>query len=80
MTYSVKVRKVGSFFWKKYPRVKADLNMMQEAGLAVRVLILEDESRVEIPALQYEFVFCKKRFDAIKKNMEKEAGQKINVD
>jgi hypothetical protein len=77
MIYTVKFRKSGSFFWSKI-KVKGDLSMMQE-GLAMRVFILENDARVEIPALSYEFWFSKERHLSILKNMEKESGQKIGV-
>ena len=76
MVYSVKYRKVGSFFWCKIKNVKGDLSMINE-GLPVRVFILENEVRHEIPALEHEFVFSKERHSMILVNMEKQAGQKI---
>jgi len=79
MTYVVKYRSTGSFFWKTITNVKADLNLMRE-NLPVRVFILEDESRLEIPALTHEFYFSKERFVQILKAQEKEIGQKIAVD
>jgi hypothetical protein len=48
-------------------------------GLQVRVFILENDERLEIPALSYEFWYSKDRHMSILKNMEKESGQKIPV-
>jgi len=79
MSYVVKYRSTGALFWKKIANVKADLNLMKE-NLAVRVLILEDESRLEIPALTHEFCFSKERFTQILKSQEREIGQKIAID
>jgi hypothetical protein len=77
MIYSVKYRKCGKFFWNKI-KVKGDLTMVAD-GLQVRVFILENDERLEIPALSYEFWYSKERHMSILKNMEKESGQKIPV-
>ena len=77
MIYAVKFRKSGAFFWNKI-KIKGDLTMMQE-GLPVRVFILDNDERVEIPALSYEIWFSKERHMSILKNMEKESGQKLGV-
>jgi hypothetical protein len=77
MIYSVKFRKAGSFFWSKI-KVKGDLTMMKE-GLQVRVFLLENDERMEIPALSYEVWYSKERHMAILKSMEKESGQKIDA-
>jgi hypothetical protein len=77
MIYSVKFRKCGAFFWRKI-NVKVDLTMASE-GIPVRVFILENETRLEIPMLGYEFEFCPRRHLAIKANMERESGQKITT-
>jgi hypothetical protein len=79
MKYTVKYRKIGCFFWRTLKNVKADLTMSQEANMPVRVFVLEDETRVEIPALLHEFRFCPKRFSGILKQMEAQAGQKIAI-
>lgn len=78
MIYSVKYRKVGSFFWTKLKRVKGDSTLVAE-GLSVRVFMLDDETRLEIPALTNEFVFSKERHLTVLKNMEREAGQKLPI-
>jgi hypothetical protein len=52
---------------------------MREDGLAMRVFVLEDETRIEIPALSHEFFFSKDRFLVVTKNMEAAAGQKLTV-
>jgi len=77
MIYTVKFRKCGTFFWHKI-KVKGDLTMVSE-GLQVRVFILENDERLEIPALSHEFWYSKERHMSILKNMEKESGQKINA-
>ena len=78
MLYSVKYRKCGSFFWKTLKAVKADSHLVSE-GLQVKVLILNDETRVEIPYNSHEFRYSRERYLTILKSMEKEAGQKMAV-
>jgi hypothetical protein len=79
MNYLVKYRKCGAFFWRKIKKVKGDASLMREDGLAMRVFVLEDETRIEIPALSHEFFFSKDRFLVVTKNMEAAAGQKLTV-
>lgn len=76
MTYLVKYRVVGGWFWHTIKNVKGDLTMVSE-GLPVRVFIQNDETRIEIPALTNEFKFGKERYLVILANAEKEANQKI---
>jgi hypothetical protein len=77
MIYTVKFRKSGAFFWRKI-KAKGDLSMVSE-GLQVRVFVLENDERMEIPALSHEFWFSKERHVSILKKMEQESGQKIQV-
>ena len=77
MTYTVKYRHVNGFVWKTLRHVKGDLIPTDLKD--VRVFILEDESRVEIPTIGIEFRFCPRRFLSIKQTMEKEAGQSIPI-
>ena len=79
MTYTVKYKKKFDIFWSKIKKVKGDL-IINEYNYPVRVLILEDETRIEIPLFETIFQFSKERFIVIKQNMEKESGQKLNVD
>jgi len=78
MTYTLEYKLVDSFFWKKIKNIKADLIANDIPGNP-RVLILDDETRVEIPREKMMFRFSAKRFVVIKQQMEKESGQKINV-
>ncbi len=78
MTYTVKYRKLGSFFWKTVKRVQGDMiGNPQEFGASIRVLILEDESRLEIPADKTEFRYSPARHRVLLKNMEATSGQKL---
>jgi len=56
--------------------VKGDL-IANDVTFKPRVLILHDETRIEIPTDGTLFKFSKDRFLVIKQNMEKESGQKI---
>ena len=73
MTYTVKYKLPVQWFWRTIKRVKGD--GILENG-AARFFQLDDETRIEIP-VQARFIFGKDRFLAIKKNMEKDAGQAI---
>lgn len=77
ITYTVWYRK--SFFWKTLKKVKGD-DLYQSGPMIqpVRVFILEDETRREIPNT-YEFKFSKERFFSIKERMETEAGIDIKL-
>jgi hypothetical protein len=63
-----------------YANVKGDLVYETKSGapLPVRVLILDDETRVEIP-MSWLIEFSPARFTSIHSQMEKDAGQKIPV-
>lgn len=78
MTYTVKTKKRGSLFWKTHKRVKGDF-IFKEHDHVARVLIFEDESRMELPLDGMTFWFCSKRFVSIKQAMEKEARQVLPV-
>jgi len=79
MTYTVKYRRKGRFFWTSIKRVKADLIANDVVGNP-RVFILDDETRIEVPTGDgLEIKFSGERFLVIKQNMEKTAGQTIPV-
>ncbi len=75
MLYTVKYKSPGACFWRKVKRVKGD-GIMPENGN--RYLILNDDSRLEIPkrALIH---FSRGRYEMIKQQMEKEAGQPLKM-
>ncbi len=89
MNYTVKYKKIGSFFWRTIKNVKGDgfiENGYQFIGMDkppvgttknIRWFILDDESRLEIPADNTIFVFSKDRYFSIKKNMEQQTGKNI---
>ena len=76
MVYVVKYRKKGQVFFRTVNKVKGDFIANDVPG-SPRVLVLEDETRMEIPTIDTEFVFDSKRFLVIKQRMEQEAGAKI---
>jgi hypothetical protein len=77
VTYSVKYKTKNRWFWASLKKVKGDLVSPDMPG--VRIFILEDETRVEIPLEGTEFSFCNRRFLSIKAQVEKEAGQKLPI-
>jgi|GEM_PF-1214405 hypothetical protein len=88
MLYTVYYKKLNGFFWRKLKRVKGDgfiengyvpgpNNTAIWTTKNIRWFILEDETRIEIPAGDVLFKFSKERHFAIQAQMNKEAGQKI---
>lgn len=77
MTYTVKYKRKGSFFWKTIKNVRADF--VPTDLESVRVLILSDETRIEIPLRETEFWFSRDRFLSIKAKVDQEAGQVVPV-
>ena len=76
MNYSVKYKKVDGFFWKTVKKVKGDF-IATDLPSSPRVLILENEERIEIPIGGMMFKFSTERFITIKQQMERESGQKL---
>lgn len=78
MTYTVKYRKLGSFLWKTVKNVVADsVGDPNEFAASIRILILQDDSRMEIPADKTEFRYSPTRHKIILKNLETQSGQKL---
>ncbi len=80
MIYTVYYKKKGGLFWRKLKRVKGDYSFYvymktQLIAYPVRVITLEDETRLEFPMLEYLFKFSKERQIMIEKNVNKEAGK-----
>jgi hypothetical protein len=78
MIYSVKYKKKGQFFFRTLKKVKGDF-IAEDVPDNPRVFILEDETRIEIPVKDTQFIFSSKRFLLIKKDMEKESGVKLGI-
>ena len=73
MTYTVKYKLSNQWLWRTIKQVKGD--GILEHGQS-RFIILDDETRFEIP-ITAMFKFCSKRFLSIKQQMETETGQAI---
>jgi hypothetical protein len=65
MSYNVKYKK--GFFWKKLKNVIGDGYVENRD---IRFFMLEDLTRVEIPAKQTLFVFSKEREEEARKNLQ----------
>jgi hypothetical protein len=88
MTYIVKYKKIGSFFWQSIKNVKGDgfieggftagpNNQAIGATKDIRWFVLDDETRIEIPVSGLIFKFSPGRFLHIKNQMERESGQRM---
>jgi hypothetical protein len=80
MKYTVKYKHRSHWFWRTVKNVKADAVVTDLGPKPVRVLVLENEGRVEIPLEDTEFRFSHERFMVIKKNAEREARQPLVTD
>jgi len=78
VTYTVKYKKVGGLLSTTVKNVKGDFVANDVPGNP-RVLILNDESRFEVPTPNMVFEFSKDRFILIKQRMEDEAGQQLPI-
>jgi hypothetical protein len=76
MSYSVKYKSPNGLFWHTVKGIISDFFNTENSG--VRVFLLSDNTRIEIPQ-DYIFKFDDKRFDDIKDHMEDEAGGPIKV-
>ena len=89
MTYTVLYKKNNGLLWRKLSKVKGDgfvegipsgsNQATLEVSNKIRYFILEDESRIEIPAENHLFKFSKERFLSIKIAMEQESGLNIKT-
>ena len=85
--YTVKYKPAGKLFFRTIRNVVGDVKLDQTSKSAkgtpepwpipIRLLILKDGARVEIPMVGTVFKFSKKREQIIKDNINKEAGSKI---
>jgi hypothetical protein len=78
ITYKVKYKQKGSFFWKTIRKIKGD-GVVNENKVA-RYFIRENEERIEIPCHDTIFKFSKERWMLISQRMNAEAGQAISID
>lgn len=81
--YKVVLRK--GIFKRTYKKVKGDLVLADDRQggtnnpMPVRVLILDDNSRIELPMNKYIIEFSSGRHYDIEKKMNAEAGQKMRM-
>lgn len=86
ITYTVKYKKIGSFFWNKLKKVKGDGILFEffdggsNTWFNSRWFILEDETRVEISMKNVIFKFSKERHFSIQERMSNETGQQVRTE
>ena len=80
MLYTVWYKKPHGLFWHKVKNVEGDttIESLKGQALPVRVLLLANKTRLEIP-MTCIIKFDKQRFYDIQDNMEKESKQKIKT-
>jgi hypothetical protein len=90
VTYTVKYKRLGFFSrWRKLKKVKGDglveediiigEKIVNKTILNIRLFILENETRIEIPTDKTIFKFSKERFYSIQERMEEEARQPLQI-
>ena len=87
--YSVYYKTTNQFFWRKIKNVIGDVKLDSHTigsgnkSLAFDCPMLEliksNNEVIRLPMDGLLIKFSKERFDAIKKNMEAESGQKLNI-
>jgi len=78
MTYEVKYKRRGQWFYRTINKVKGDGLIFDNGGVAyMRFFVTEDEVRYEVPT-DAVFIFSKGRFFSILENTKKESGQDLN--
>lgn len=80
MVYTVKYKSPGGLFWHSVKNVEGDTFYFTPNGtpMPVRVLLLADKSRIEIP-MTWAIRFGRERFMDIKQTMSQQAGHDIPV-
>lgn len=75
MTYTVRYRRPGQWFWRRLKGVKGDgILFGQGGGVApMRYFILADDSRIELP-MSMMFLFDSGRCRMIEEEIRREAG------
>lgn len=76
-TYTVKIMRPHSIWWTSFTNIKGDF--VDKEIPDVRILITDNEERIEIPLKDTRFWFSSDRFLSIKKQMEKEAKQPLSM-
>ncbi len=80
LLYEAYYKKPGGWIWHKIKNVKGDsvMETASKINLPVRVIFLQDETRIEIP-MTWAIKFSRGRFEMIKKDMEKAARQPLQM-
>lgn len=80
ISYTVYYRHPLSPFWRKIRNVTGDVSgLLTPAGaFPMRVLFLADRTRIELP-LSVVIKFSPGRFEVVRENMERDAGQKMET-
>ena len=80
MTYDVSYRSPNDRKWTTVANVNGDAIMDDGKcqQFPVRVLILEDETRIEIP-MSWAIRYGRGRFELIRDRMSQEAGQEVRL-
>jgi hypothetical protein len=85
MFYEVSYKKPGAMFWKRIKNVEGDLLLADDRPdgsnqpLPVRVLILADKTRIELPMNGVIIKFSPQRFYDSVKRAESETGVSLKV-
>lgn len=90
ITYTVKYRKAGSFFWHKIRNVKGDgwmtdgyvpgqNNIPIGTTKDIRFFVLENEAIVELDMRGMAIKFSKERFMSIRDRASQEAGTPVQT-
>jgi hypothetical protein len=88
ITYEVKWKRLRGWRWNRLRSVKGDgfvWTSAEDAGKGIlgmqntRYFILQDETKIEIPASDTVFVFSKERYQRVIENMQNDIGQAVPV-
>ena len=77
LTYTVKYKKVGAWFWRKLKHVEGDGINESARGQAVpsRFFVLSDKTRIELSIPGMMFKFDSKRHEVIAASMNNQMGR-----
>ena len=85
MNYTVKYKRPGALFWRTIKDVEGDLVFCDDRpggsnmALPVRVLILRDKTRIELPLTSVMLKFSPARFYDTVRRVEAETGQDVKI-
>lgn len=85
MSYEVKYKTPRAWFWKTIKNVRGDLFFCDDRPggsnqpLPVRVMVLEDNTRIELPMNNLILKFSPARFLDVIQRVEAETGQTLKI-